>query len=83
MVITVEISMYPFREEFRSLIKDFIRKLNEIDGLKIASGSTSTVIIGDYDLVMDTLKEMFRWSLETHGKAVFVTKFLPGYQPSE
>lgn len=83
MVITVEISMYPFHDQFRDLIKDFIRKLNEQGEMKVTSGPTSTVIVGDYDRVMDCLKDMLRWSHESHGKAVFVTKLLPGYQPNE
>jgi uncharacterized protein YqgV (UPF0045/DUF77 family) len=82
MVMTVEISMYPFREQFREFIKDFVRELNEQSDLAVTTGPTSTVVIGDYDVVMDCLKQLFRWSHETHGKAVFVTKFLPGYQPT-
>jgi|TARA_B110000495_G_scaffold167807_1_gene154459 uncharacterized protein YqgV (UPF0045/DUF77 family) len=81
MVITVEISMYPFQEKFRDSIKDFIRKLNEYGELQVSSGPTSTVVIGDYDRVMQCLTEMLRWSFQQHGQAVFVTKFLPGYEP--
>ena len=81
MVITVEISMYPFLEKFRDSIKDFIRKLNEYGELQVSSGPTSTVVIGDYDRVMQCLTEMLRWSFQQHGQAVFVTKFLPGYEP--
>ena len=81
MVITVEISMYPFLEKFRDSIKDFIRKLNEYGELQVSSGPTSTVVIGDYDRVMQCLTEMLRWSFQQHGQAVFVTKFLHGYEP--
>lgn len=82
MVMTVEISMYPFREQFRDPIKDFVRELNEQHELTVTTGPTSTVVIGNHDAVMDCLKHLFRWSHETHGKAVFVAKFLPGYQPT-
>ena len=81
MKITVELSMYPFREEFRPAIKEFIARLNSYEELKIATGDTSTVIIGEYQLVMQTLTELMQWSHDEHGRAVFVAKFLPGYQP--
>ena len=80
--ITVEISMYPFQESFREPIKEFIAELNRRSDLQISTGPTSTVIIGEYSHVMETLTEMMRWSHEHQGKAVFVTKFLPGYAPS-
>ena len=80
MKITVELSMYPFNEVYKSLIKDFIVQLNKKDGLLIDTSPTSTIIHGDYDLVMDTLKEMIAWSYTTHGRQVFVAKFIPGHE---
>ena len=81
MVTTVELSMYPFREDYRDAIKGFIAKMNQCDGLKIATGDTSTVIIGECAHVMQTLSELFQWSHGEHGRAVFVAKFIPGYEP--
>ena len=74
--------MYPFQENFRDPIKEFIAELNRRSDLRIVTGPTATVIIGEYPRVMESLTEMMRWSYENQGKAVFVTKFLPGYQPS-
>lgn len=82
MVTTVEISMYPFVETFRDLIKEFIGKLQEYSQLQINPGPTSTVLIGNHDEVMRCLTEMMRWSHEHHGQSVFVTKILPGYAPT-
>ena len=82
MIMTVEISMYPFQEQFRDSIREFVRKLNEYEELRVTTGPTSTVVIGDYDVAMDCIKEMLRWSHDQHGKAVFVAKFLPGYHPN-
>lgn len=81
MKMTVEISMYPFQEVHRPLIKDFIRKLNECRDLDIKTSATSTTIVGDYDHLLATLGDLMRWSHETHGRSVFVTKFIPGYEP--
>ena len=80
MKITVELSMYPFNEDYKTLIKDFIAELNKKDGMQIITSPTSTMIHGDYDCVMDTLKEMIAWSYATHGRQVFVAKFIPGHE---
>ena len=81
MVTTVELSMYPFRDDYREAIKGFVARLNQCQGLKITTGSTSTVIIGECSDVMQTLSELFQWSHVEHGQAVFVAKVLPGYNP--
>ena len=82
MVTTVEISMYPFVETFRDLIKEFIGKLHDYSKLQVKAGPTSTVLIGEHGDVMTCLTEMMRWSFERHGQSVFVTKILPGYAPT-
>ena len=82
VVTTVEISMYPFIETFRELVKEFISKLHDFSQLQVNAGPTSTVLIGDYDDIMTCLTEMIRWSYERHGQSVFVTKILPGYAPT-
>ncbi len=81
MVVTVEISMYPFREDYRALIQDFVRKLNGYEKLRITTGPTSTVVIGEYARVMEALTELFEWSHREHGQAVFVTKLILDYDP--
>ena len=81
MMLTVEISMYPFQEDYKKPILAFIRQLNTHTGLRVQTTATATMLVGDYQLVMKVLTEMFAWSHETLGKAVFVTKFIPGYEP--
>lgn len=79
MNIMVEISMYPFNEDFKPLIKSFIKKLNTYGDLEISTNATSTNIFGEYRYVMEVLTAMLAWSYEEHGRAVFVSKFIPGY----
>ena len=81
MMMTVELSMYPFQDNYRDLIKDFTRRLNEQADLSVTTGPTSTVIVGDYARVMTCVTEMIQWSYDEHGRAVFVAKILPGYEP--
>ncbi|MAI71688.1 MAG: histidine kinase [Rhodopirellula sp.] len=82
MVTTVEISMYPFVKNFRDLIKEFIGKLTEYGEIEVHTGPTCTILMGDHDQVMNCLTEMTRWSYQQHGQSVFVTKILPGYEPT-
>jgi uncharacterized protein YqgV (UPF0045/DUF77 family) len=81
MMLTVEISMYPFKEDYKTPILAFIKQLNTHAGLRVQTTATATLIVGEYQAVMSVLGEMFKWSHETLGKAVFVTKFIPGFEP--
>ena len=76
MELSVEISKYPLADDYIPAIKDFIDRLNAIDGLSVVGNTMSTQIFGDYDLVMDTLKAEMKRSYETYGKAIFVCKFI-------
>ena len=79
MILTVELSMYPLQEGYRDLVTDFIRELNTKPGLHCSTSATSTQIVGEYDVVMRVLTELFAWSNATQGRAVFVAKFIPDY----
>ena len=80
MNLTAEISMYPFNEDFKPLIRDFIARLNTCDELQVSTSPTSTIVHGEFNHVMETLTSLMAWSFETHGRAVFVTKFIPGHE---
>ncbi|OUS40408.1 hypothetical protein A9R00_06185 [Oleispira antarctica] len=76
MELSVEISKYPLADDYIPAIKDFIDRLNKINGLSLVGNTMSTQVFGDYDLVMDTLKNEMRYSYEQFGKAIFVCKFI-------
>ena len=80
MIMTAEITMYPFNEEFKPRIKAYINKLAASESLKVTTYPTCTVLIGEYEHVMDVLKDSIAWSHAELGKSVFITKFLPGYE---
>jgi uncharacterized protein YqgV (UPF0045/DUF77 family) len=79
MIMTAEITMYPFNEDFKPKIKAYIKKLASSENLKITTYPTCTVLVGDYDNIMDVVKDSIAWSHTELGKSVFITKFLPGY----
>lgn len=76
MELSVEISKYPLSEDYIPAIKDFIERLQAIDGLSVVGNTMSTQVFGDYDKVMDALKEEMRRSYQEFGKAIFVCKFI-------
>ena len=76
MELSVEISKYPLADDYIPAIKDFIDRLHAIEGLSVVVNTMSTQVFGDYDLVMDSLKEEIRRSYEQFGKVVFVCKFI-------
>jgi uncharacterized protein YqgV (UPF0045/DUF77 family) len=76
MQLSVEISKYPLADDYIPAIKDFIERLQATEGLSVVGNTMSTQVFGDYDLVMDTLKEEIRRSYQQFGKAIFVCKFI-------
>lgn len=77
MKITIDISLYPLTEEFIPIIKGFINKISEYNGVSILRNNISTQISGDYDVIMDLLKNELKDIFEKH-RSVFVIKFLAG-----
>ncbi|MAT91624.1 MAG: hypothetical protein CME59_03400 [Halioglobus sp.] len=80
MLMTAELSLYPFDEDYIPPIKAFIDFLNAVPGLCVETHATCTIISGEDQLVFDTLRDALRWSRE-RGKVVLVSKMLPGYTP--
>ena len=80
MKMTVEISMYPVRDDYLTPIKSFIAAMNEHRDLEIETTPTATRVIGEYGDVMSMLNDTMAASYREFGTSVFVTKFLPGYE---
>jgi len=77
--LTVEISMYPVRDDYLAPIKGFIAQIGRHADLEIETTPTSTRIVGDYARVMAVLEEAMAVSYREFGTAVFVAKLIPGY----
>lgn len=76
MEISAEISMYPLTDNYLPYIKGFIDRLQAIEGLSVVGNTISTQIFGDYDLVMDTVKNEIKASWDEFGRSIFVVKYL-------
>lgn len=75
MNISVEISYYPLNQEYVPPIREFIDRLNKHQGLVIQTNGMSTQVFGEYNLVMDTLKEEIGTSFN-NPHSVFVMKVI-------
>jgi uncharacterized protein YqgV (UPF0045/DUF77 family) len=78
MEATVEISMYPLREDYEPAILEFIEVIKRQEQLSVRVNETSTHLFGDFDLIFETLKNGIKTSFEKYGKVVFVMKVLNG-----
>ena len=81
MITTIEISLYPFQRDYRKRIQRFVRELEQRRDLRVTTGPTSTVVTGEHDHVMQSFTELVGWGHRELGRAAFVAKFLPDYDP--
>lgn len=75
MRITVEISLYPFTEEYVPPIKEFIARLRTYKELEVVTNATSTQIVGEHSYVFDILSKETALTFAS-GHSVFVMKVL-------
>ena len=81
MQATVEISMYPLKDDYIAPIDAVIEKLKGFENIKVETFATATTLIGDYDNAMAAIKETIAWSYKVYGTSVFAVKIIPGYAP--
>ena len=74
MKVAVDISLYPLDADFIPPIKNVIDRLNMHDELEVWTNAMSTQLIGEFDDVMNALKEELGTTFELLPKAVFVIK---------
>ena len=80
MEVTVDISMYPNREDFIPPIEGFIEKINRFDNLKVSTFPTSTVVQGEYELAMRAVQDTIAECYKEFNMAIYVVKIIPGYE---
>lgn len=76
MKIAVDISLYPLDADFIPPIKDVIARLNEHERLQVWTNAMSTQLVGEFDDVMDALRQEIGATFEQLPKAVFAIKIL-------
>lgn len=76
MRLAAEISLYPLQENYIPAIKDFIDRLNTYAELRVKTSETSTIVVGEYDKVIQILGKEMQKTHDEVGQAIFVCKFL-------
>ncbi len=76
MRISVDISLYPLREDFVAIILDFIERISDNPRLTIIRNSLSTQVFGEYREVMDVLDAEMETVFTKVPHSVMVLKFI-------
>lgn len=82
-ITTIEISMYPLKQDYKPPIQGFIALLNQRakeDGFKVETQATCTIICGAHEQLFPALQECISQADARFGKAVYVSKIIPNYQ---
>ena len=85
MNISVELTLLPLNNDFKTPIKNFIRKLRSL-GFKVLENPMSTQIYGEYDALMSALQKVIKEGFEKESAVVLNIKIIKGdrsgYVPS-
>lgn len=77
MTSTIEISLYPLRDDYPSHVLRFLAKLKAMPDVEINTNGMSTIIIGQYNSLWRQLGELMEEELAS-GYSLFVMKVAPG-----
>ena len=85
MNISIELTLLPLNNDFKTSIKNFIQKLRTL-GFKVLENPMSTQIYGEYDALMSALQQAIKESFENEPSVVLNMKIIKGdrsgYVPS-
>ncbi len=77
MTSTIEISLYPLKDDYPGSVLLFLQQLNHIPGIEVQSNGMSTIIIGNFENMWARLGLLMATQLSTE-ESVFVMKVAPG-----
>ena len=76
MVCSVEISMYPLKENFKPSIIAFIKNLRKYPFIKLTTNGMSTQVFGEYKMVMNALNTEMEKTFLNKNLVVFNLKVI-------
>ncbi len=76
MEISIDISLYPLKEDFVEPILAFIDAIEKVEGIKVVRNSLSTQVFGDYHIIMKMLESEVYNVLDVIPDSVFVLKIV-------
>ena len=79
MVCSVEISMYPLKENFKPSIIAFIKNLRKHPFVKVTTNGMSTQVFGEYKGVMNAINTEMENTFLNENSVVFNLKVINSY----
>ena len=79
LLVSIDISMYPNKEDFIPPIKGFIKEINNYNNLVIKTFPTSTVVQGEYNHATNSVQKTIAACHKKFKNAVYVIKVIPDY----
>lgn len=78
MIISIEISLYPLCDSYKTPIQSFIDSLAQHPQLNVTYSAMSTTIVGPFEEIMPILNQEIHSSLQRLPKSVFIIKLSGG-----
>ena len=75
--LTAELSLYPLREDYVTVIQAIIDDLNQTPDLLVKTNAMSTQIQGAHSVVMEAVSRCLKTSATRCPEQVLVCKFIP------
>jgi uncharacterized protein YqgV (UPF0045/DUF77 family) len=79
MVCSVEISMYPLKENFKPSIIAFIKNLRKYPFVKVTTNGMSTQVFGEYKRVINAINTEMENTFLNENSIVFNLKVINSY----
>ena len=76
MVCSVEISMYPLKEDFKPSIIAFIKNLRKYPLIKVITNGMSTQVFGEYKRAMNEINTEMENTFLNENSVVFTLKII-------
>jgi len=77
MTSTIEISLYPLRDDYPTHVIKFLSRLKSLPNVEITTNGMSTIIIGEYSSLWKNLGALMEEEMAS-GSSLFVMKVAPG-----
>lgn len=76
MHVAVDISLYPLDADYIPPIKDVIARLRAHSGIDIVTNPMSTQLRGDFEIVMNALRQEIRTTFQQLPHCVFAIRII-------
>ncbi len=77
MNVSIDISMYPLKPDYKPSIKAFIDSLNSYAEITTQENNMSTQVFGEYRAAMKIVQDEIEKTSGDEPKVVFVMKIIP------